>query len=120
MPGAGNCWAFGFGVVPGAGNCEDCGGVGFGVEAGVGAGAVPLGGSPGLEGSAGFGVAGFGVLAAVALLVLLALFALLSRPHESPHAASVRTEVIINERKMNLFICFSPALLGQLESDRIR
>ncbi len=106
VPGAGNCPACGFGVVPGAGNCVGFGGVapGFGVEAGDGAGAVPLGGSPGLEGAAGAGVAGFGV---AALFVLLALFDD-PRPHPSPHDARTSTDMIITERKMYLFIRLVP------------
>ena len=46
---------------------------------------------------------------------LLALFARLSRPHESPHAASDNTDVIINERKMNLFICFPLRCVGNFK-----
>jgi hypothetical protein len=76
---------------------------------------VPLGGSPGLEGVDGGGVAGFGVAA-------FELFALFDdpRPHPSPHDARAKTEVSIIETKMNLLIRWFPLyfylLREQIES----
>jgi hypothetical protein len=103
VPGAGNCCACGLGVVPGAGSCcADGGGVapGFVVAAGDGAGVAGAG-------VAGGGVAGFGV--AAALFVLFALFDE-PRPHESLQDASISSDVIIIETKMNLLICSLPLL----------